>query len=112
MAKYQVGELSERIQIIRINKTEDGQGGFKVDELLIHTLWALVRPKSGDEVNVHENLNTTANKIFVVRNHSGLGIEEADLIRWRGNDFNIRAVLDRGPRETFIEIDAESGVAQ
>lgn len=112
MARYQVGELSERIQVVRLNKTEDGQGGFEVDELLIHTLWALVRYKGGNEVFNHESVEAKATTIFVVRNSSGVGIEETDLIRWRGEDFNIRVVLGRGPRRKFLEIEAEKGVAQ
>ena len=111
MIKYQIGELDQEIGIYRWTKTPDGQGGFTKSPVLQHSLMAKVRHKGGGEQFKFEKVESIAIVTFVIRN-LGLDIREDDYILWQNVQYNIRAQLDTGARDLYLEIDAERGVAQ
>lgn len=107
---YDVGELDQRISVKRETRTADGTGGFTVADTTVATLWAHVRPKRGKEVGIHDKVEAPAMYIFAIRYRSDL--LERDRITWNGDDYNIRAILTRGGRKMFLELEAERGVTQ
>lgn len=104
-----VGELDQRVSIRRETLVADGQGGSTASWADVATVWAHVRPKGGREVVNADRVQGQTMYTFVMRYRSD--IREADVIRWQGVDYNVRAILDRGGRRLYLEVDAERGVA-
>lgn len=108
---YRVGELDQLIDIKREVRVSDGAGGFTTSRTDVAAdLWAHARPRSGKEIGVHNRVEAPAMYLFVVRYRSD--VKENDIIVWDGDDYNIRAILTRGGRSMYLEIDAERGVTQ
>lgn len=107
---YDVGELDQRIDVKRDTLTSDGMGGSTTTTSTVATLWSHVRPKRGREVALHDKVEAPALYIFAIRYRSDL--RDSDYITWNGADYNIRAILTRGGRKMFLEIEAERGVTQ
>lgn len=112
MAVFRIGELDQSIGIWRPVFTPDGQGGQLRSEVLQHTLMAHVMARGGGENFKYEKIDAPAFTTFVIRNSSNLDIKENDLIKWGGDDYNIRAIQRTGGRSLYLEINAERGVAQ
>lgn len=106
--RYRPGELDQRIEIIRVTTAADGQGGYTRSESTFKTLWAHVRPRGGREQREHGKVEADATYIFTVRFRSDL--TEKDIIRWNGDDYNIRNLLPRTTRSLYLEIEGERGV--
>lgn len=108
---YRVGELDKLITIQREVHTPDGRGGQSVSLTNVVTdLFAHVRPRTGREGEQYDRVNATATYLFVIRYRDDL--RESDRIVWDGVQYNIQAILTRGGRSMFLEIDATRGVAQ
>lgn len=105
---YSAGELDQRVKFLRETKTDDDMGGSLVTWPEIAEVWAKVRPMSGAEREHSDRLNAEANYLIVIRYRSD--ITESDVAEWKGVRFNIRFSKDR-PRSTFLEIEAQRGVA-
>lgn len=110
MANYRPGELDKRITIKREVETPNRSGGFDLSLVDVATIWAHVRPKSGNEFTSETRVNASVSYLFVIRFRNDL--RPSDHIIWNGVSFNIRAILTRGGRDLYLEIDAENGVAQ
>ena len=108
---YAAGELDKVITIQREVKTPDGMGGNTVTLTdVVADLRAHVRPKTGGERAAYDSVEASAMYLFVVRYRSD--ILESDRILWDGKYYNIRAIMDRGSRANYLEIDAQRGVTQ
>lgn len=107
---YDVGELDQRVPIKRQTRVSDNMGGYTTTDTTVATVWAHVRPKRGREQGIHDKVEAPALYVFVIRYRSD--ILDSDRITWNGADYNIRAILTRGGRKMFLEIEAERGVAQ
>lgn len=107
---YRPGEMDKRISIIRETRTDDGLGGVTVTESTVDTVWAHARPMNGNEQDIHDRVNGQALYLFVIRYRSD--ILESDSIQWEGVKYNIRFLKSKGPRNLYLEIDAERGVGQ
>lgn len=107
---YDVGELDQQAIIKRQTRTADGLGGWTVTDTNVATVWAHIRPKKGREYGIHDKVEAPALYIFAIRYRSD--ILDSDRITWNGADYNIRAILTRGGRKMFLEIEAERGVTQ
>lgn len=108
--KFRIGEMDQRIEIVRETLTDDGMGGSTVALATIATVWALVRPRSGNEIEYSDRLNGQAAYMFVIRQRDD--IQENDRLKWLGVEYNIRMISRLGGRNLYLEIDAERGVAQ
>lgn len=104
---YRLGELDQRITIKRKALARDGAGGATQSWTTLVTLWALVRPMSGGERNAAMRNEARADYLVVIRWRDDL--RAGDRIEWRGRYMNIRFLKNRGPREQFLEIEAEMG---
>lgn len=107
---YRPGELLERIEIKREDLQPDGMGGNVRTVNVLHTVRAHVRPMSGSEKADFDTVTAPHMYLFVVRRLED--VFEDDRITWRGTDYNIRSISDRGPRSLYLEMMAEREVAQ
>lgn len=104
-----LGELTEQVTLGRKTLTGDGAGGAtSADDVYAPDVWAHVRPLSGDESQSGaERTEAMALYLVVVRNRDD--VKPGDFVRWAGKDLNVRFTRNRGPREHFLEIEAEAG---
>ena len=105
---YRVGELSERVTFRRYQQSQDEYGALVETTQDYATVWAHVRPSSGNEVEFADSVEARRMYLIVVRYRSDVAHD--DVILWRGEPMNIRVIKDRGPRSEFLEIEAEAGV--
>lgn len=101
--------LNELVSIYRKSTTADEMGTISDTRTLVATVYAKIRPMSGSERDRGNQPEDYANYRFHILQRSDL--LGADIIEWRGTDYNIRFVADNGPFERFMYIDAERGVA-
>jgi SPP1 family predicted phage head-tail adaptor len=106
---YRPGELNERITLQSKVYIPDGLGGGSLSLEPVATVWAAVRPASGGETENSERVEATTKYKFILRYRTDL--TAAQVVLWRGIDYNVRAILDRGPSALYLEIEAERGVA-
>lgn len=106
------GEMDQRISIIRETTTPDGVGGQTVATAELFPAWAEVTPGSGSEQDRHDRLSGEAMYTFRIRNRRDFTIQENDRIQWEGRQYNIRFIQRPGPRQLYLMIEAERGVAQ
>lgn len=102
------GELDQRVTFRRESKTADGMGGSVTTWADIATVWAKVRPMTGNEREHSDRLNATANYLIVIRARED--IDERCIAVHSGTKYNIRFVK-REPRSRFLALECERGVA-
>ncbi len=101
--------LNEIIHVYRKVQTQDEYGTLSTTRTLVKKLYAMVRPLSGLERNRSDQTEAAANYRFWIHQRSDL-IED-DIIVWNSTDYNIRFIADNGPKEAYMYIDAQRGVA-
>jgi len=106
---YSPGELNERVTIRRTTETQDAYGTLIQTVRDVASVWAKVRPMSGGERSAAQQTEAQSNYLIVMRYRAD--VLPADTLIWRGVEFNIRFIRDRGPRSLYLEIEAERGVA-
>ena len=107
---YRPGELDQRLEFFTRTESDDGYGGRSVSFVSKGSSWCKVKPLSGKEIEKDDQVQDTFEVKFVIRNRQDLS--ETDLIRWSGNDYNIKSMPPRGDRVLYLEIIAVRGVAQ
>lgn len=107
--KHQVGELTERVKLLRRADVDDGAGGAGEALNEYAEVWAKIVAGAGGEKQRAERTDAIAGYLVVIHNRSD--VLEADVIRWGGRDLNIRQVKAQGKRDLFLEIEAELGAA-
>lgn len=103
----QAGELDQRIAFRRKTLTSDGLGGSELVFADYASAWARVKPLSGRERQQSQRPEGVKAYEIVVRNRDD--ILDDDVIRWRGRDMNIRFIREKGPRDSWLYIEAEMG---
>lgn len=101
------GKTNERITIRQYSLVADGAGGQTKSYSDLATVWADVRAGNGTERFDEERTNATAIVKFIIRNRRD--IDERMRIVWRGVNYNIRGIMDEGPRDLYLTISAERG---
>lgn len=102
------GELDERVSLQRLTPKRDGAGGATETWAEYAEVWAKVRPMTGRE---RENAaRTEALSDYVVKIRYRADVRAADRIVWRDRELNVRFMKDRGPRELYLELEAQMGV--
>lgn len=102
--------MNEVIAIYSKGTTKDAYGTLQDTRTLVTTVYARVRPLSGAERDRGDQIEAQANYRFTIHQRSDL--DEANVIVWRSNDYNISFIADNGPYERYMYIDAARGVAQ
>lgn len=103
-------DLRCKIQIYRLTEVADALGGFTATFTLHKTKWAKVKPMSGRELIHADKIDATAASTFTVRFDAD--ILESDKIVFKGNDYNIRSIVNVDELDRFLSILGERGVAQ
>lgn len=99
------GQLSERIELQRATRTDDGYGGYAETWATYATVWAQVRPLSGRERYHAQQIEAEASYRVTIRYRAD--VLDSDRIVWRGQNLNIRFRADAGPREPYLMMDVE-----
>lgn len=105
MIQVRIGDLRHRLALEQAVRQDDGSGG--ADEIweVVDELWAAVRPMSGQEREVSDQLAGRVTHEIWVRYRTGVKPE----MRFRHNAriFEVRAVIDAGERRRFLKCLAE-----
>lgn len=110
-ARYEIGELDQRIELQEPSYVDDGQGGQVKTFVVRHTVWAHVRALSGRERSHSELLQSEGGYMVVIRN--SYSFDESWRVRWINGSrlMNIRFIPDSGNRKMYQPIECERGVA-
>lgn len=109
--KIQAGELTQLVSLQRLKAgTDDGAGGLTADVWYEYRReYAKAQPKSGREVMGSDRVEAQAGYWFGLR--ARVDITEADRIVWRSRAYNIRQVPEKGPRDLYLVVECDLGVA-
>lgn len=102
---YRTGELTERVELQALTRTDDGYGGYTETWAAYATAWALVRPMRGGERARAQAVDAQANYLVVIRYRAD--VEVTHRILWRGKTLNVVFVSDEGPRAMYLPIECE-----
>ncbi|WP_431856607.1 phage head closure protein [Azospirillum sp.] len=103
------GKLDQRIRIEQRSRVEDEGGGAVEGWALLAEVWAEQWPVSGRERAEAQQVQASAMVRFRIRRRTDVS---ADMrVIWLSRAHNIRHVADAGPREPFVILDCEAGVA-
>jgi SPP1 family predicted phage head-tail adaptor len=103
-----VGEMTEQIELHSVTSTLDGMGGSTRAWAKYADEWAHIRPLTGVEREGAMRTEGTSKYLVVIRNRTD--VKDTDKIVWGSRELNIRFPRARGPRDLYLEIEAEVGV--
>ena len=101
-----IGELRDKISIIRKMKTSDGMGGWGVTESVIISPWAKVEaPKSKTGIIAQKDTEIRTHQI-TIRYHDGIMI--GDIVSFFGTRLIVKAIRhDRLRRWMYLDCEPE-----
>lgn len=101
MIEIRIGELRHRLVLEEVARVDDGAGGADETWSTVEELWAGIRPISGQEREVSDQLAGRVTHEIWVRYRAGVKPE----MRFRagGRVFEIRAVIDTSERRRFLK---------
>lgn len=103
-----IGKLDQRVSLQSKTLTDDGAGGASETWTEYAEVWAQVRPMTGREREIAMRNEAHANYVVTIRHRT---VSPLDRILWRGRYLNIRFVKEAGPRNQYLDIEAEMGTA-
>jgi SPP1 family predicted phage head-tail adaptor len=104
-----IGRLDQRLVIERETATADGAGGYTLGWEPFASVWGRIEAVGGGEhVRAMAREAKVAHRI-IIRRLPGVTAEMR--IKAGTRVFNIRAVLDSGARQSFLELLCEEGMA-
>ncbi len=101
------GQLDQRVTLQSKTRTADNMGGATETWSDVGTFWAMVRPMRGRETLDDQRVEAKGMYRFVMRERD---VNETQRFLWKGEAYNIRAVMREGGRSLYLDIDAERGV--
>jgi SPP1 family predicted phage head-tail adaptor len=104
-----VGEMTEQIELHSLTSTADGMGGSTHAWAKYADEWAHIRPLSGNERVGAMRTEGTAKHLIIIRNRDD--VRDTHKIVWGSRELNIRFIRARGPRDLYLELEAELGVS-
>ncbi|HYH39919.1 MAG TPA: phage head closure protein [Azospirillum sp.] len=105
----QPGDLDQRVTIQSETRADDGYGGSTLAWSTVATVWAQVWPVSGKERVQAQQIEAPAMYRCKIRRRGD--VTAGMRVVWRSVAYNIRFVADAGPREPYMVLDLEAGVA-
>lgn len=106
-----IGELDERVEFQKEVFTPNNVGGQTSVWEAQFTAWAHVRALTGGERMANDALAATGGYRIVIRNRSDVDVLANWRAKWRGRSLNIRFPEYSGPRDIYLVMQADSGVA-
>ena len=105
----EAGKLRHPIELQSQDRTPDGIGGFTVTWVTYRMPWAWIRPTSGNETVVGDQIQAAITHDIVIRYQPGVLAEDRVLFGER--TFNIRSVINVEERSRWLQLRCEEGVA-
>lgn len=102
--------LDQQVQVERLSRTPDGQGGYAETWTVVYTPFAQVTPTAGGEQVRGERVAAEAGYEVVIHAVDAPDLTEVDRLVWDGVRLNIR----RAPpaqRSVWRYLDCDRGVA-
>lgn len=97
------GKLNKRVEIIRVSTQQDENGYNSRTETVMRRPWAQFSRTSGTEgLKSGADMGETRAR-FVVR-AGGAKISRKDLVRYRGQDYEVEYVNDYGDSGEYVEL--------
>lgn len=110
-APAKIAELNRKVEIYSLQRVPDGQGGFAQTWLKnTYEPWAKIKPAKGKETVNHDRLNTNQMFEFTMRYFSGLN--QTDKIAYKGQDYQIRSIVNVDEMNEWLVVTGEKVVAQ
>ena len=112
-ARFDAGELDQRVELQKPARTPNNQGGYTTTWPVQATVWAQVKPISGNERGQADRVSAEGRYQVVIRNlGEALNLDESWRIRWVNEDreMNIRFDRNAGQRGIYLTLECESGV--
>lgn len=103
-----MGEMTELIELHSLTHTADGMGGATRAWTKYADVWAHIRPLTGSEKQDADRIEGISKFLVVIRNRDD--VRDTHKIVWGARELNVRFIHARGPRELYLEIEAELGV--
>lgn len=99
--EVRIGDLRHRLILEQVVRQDDGSGGSDETWEALVELWAALRPSSGHEREISDQISGNVSHEIWVRYRAGVKPE----MRFRsdGRVFEVRAVIDVGERGQFLK---------
>ena len=104
-----IGELRKRVTIQAETPTTDNAGGYALGWTDVATVWADIRPLTGNEAFTAEHLEGLVTHRVTMRYVTGITTDMR--VTYNSRAFNIRAVLNTDERNQWTELLVEEGAA-
>lgn len=92
-----IGELCERIDIKREERTTDGMGGWTVKDTTVATVWAGVRaPASRDGILAGADAEIRTHIVRIRQSATTMTVQINDVVIWRTFRLIIKAIRPEG----------------
>jgi len=99
-----IGELNDKVDIKREERTTDGMGGWTVSDQTVATVWAGVRvPASKDGIIAGADAETRTHVVRIRQSTTTMTVQINDVVLWRGFRLIVKALRPDG-RE-WIDLD-------
>lgn len=99
------GKLNKRIMILRKMEQVDSEGYLAppISPEVVHTCWAQYTQTSGTEM-VKSNADFGEAKVRFLIRHTGRPIDRKMIVRYAGEDYEIRYINGYGDSHEYLEI--------
>ena len=98
-----VGELNQRIQILRLDRTETMDGYKEETETVVLNCWAKASQSSGSEL-VKANADFGEEKVRFLIRWTRKAIDRKMIVRYGGSRYEIEYINDYGGGRQYLEI--------
>lgn len=106
-----LGGMRRRLELQQEVRTPDGGGGYTVGWSTVATVWGEITPVSGRERLEAMRLQGEVTHRIVVRHRRDLAPDHQWRLKLGQRTFNVRAVINQGERDRFLELLCHEGVA-
>ncbi len=106
-----IGELRKQITIQAELPTADGAGGYALAWTDIATVWADIKPVSGNKVFVDHHLEAHVTHEITMRYRSDLAPTADMRVLYNNRLFNIRSIINTGESNQWWQLLVEEGGA-
>lgn len=103
------GELTDLVTLRREETSSDGAGGRNSAWVDLAKVYGHMRPMTGTERQASDRTEAIAGYLLTIRARTD--VTEKNKAVWRGREFNIRFVRDRKPRDLYLQLECDRGVA-
>ena len=97
------GELNQRIEIVRLDRTKTPNGYDEITETAGHRCWAKFTQTSGTEL-IKANADFGEERVRFLIRWTGKAIDRKMVVRYGGSRYEIEYINDYGDGHQYIEL--------